>query len=130
MPTPETQAYWDAVEDHRLLLKTCADCGRAHYYPRSHCPFCFGANTRWREASGRGEVYSYSVANRADPPYVVAYVKLAEGPMFLTNIVGCEPARVRIGQAVQVTFARDAQGRTRPYFQPIGNLDNPGKGAD
>jgi hypothetical protein len=118
MPTFETRAYWDAVDAKRLLLKTCGDCAKAHYYPRSHCPFCLSANTAWKEASGRGEVYSYSIANRADPPYVVAYVKLAEGPMLLTNIVGCAPSYVRIGQAVEVTFAPDADGRTRPYFQP------------
>jgi uncharacterized protein len=119
MPTFESQAYWKAVDEHRLVLSTCTDCGQAHYYPRSRCPFCFGGNTTWKQASGRGEVYSYSIANRADPPYVVAYVHLAEGPMVLTNIVGCAPADVRIGQAVQVTFAADASGRTRPYFQPI-----------
>lgn len=118
MPTFETQTYWDAVNDKRLLLKTCSDCGRAHYTPRSHCPFCFSAGTEWTNASGRGEVYSYSIASRAEPPYVVAYVKLAEGPMMLTNIVGCPPSDVRIGQPVQVTFAQDGEGRTRPYFQP------------
>lgn len=118
MPTFETQTYWDAVDQQQLLLKTCQACGRAHYTPRSHCPHCFSANTHWTPASGRGVVYSYSVANRADPPYVVAYVQLAEGPMLLTNIVGCASTEVHIGQNVQVTFQPDAQGRTRPYFQP------------
>lgn len=121
MPTFETQTYWDAVNDHRLLLKTCKACGRAHYYPRSHCPVCFSNDTHWADSPGTGAVYSYAIASRAEPPYVVAYVQLDEGPMLLTNIVGCAPADVRIGQRVQVTFAADAEGRTRPYFQPVEN---------
>jgi uncharacterized OB-fold protein len=120
MPTFETQTYWDAIDQQRLLVKACRACGQAHYTPRDHCPHCFSADTHWLPASGRAVVYSWSVANRADPPYVVAYVQLAEGPMMLTNIVGCEPADVCIGQSVQVTFQPDAQGRTRPYFQPTG----------
>lgn len=118
MPTFETQTYWDAVDQKQLLLKTCKACGRAHYTPRSHCPHCFSTNTHWTPSSGRGVVYSYSIANRAKPPYVVAYVQLAEGPMMLSNIIGCPSADVRIGQAVQVTFQADTEGRTRPYFQP------------
>ncbi|WP_374664613.1 Zn-ribbon domain-containing OB-fold protein [Ramlibacter sp.] len=118
MPTFETQAYWDAVDRQELLVKTCKACGQAHYTPRSHCPHCFSSDTHWQPASGRAVVYSYAIANRADPPYVVAYVQLAEGPMMLANIVACAPADVHIGQAVQVIFQPDAEGRTRPYFQP------------
>jgi uncharacterized protein len=118
MPTPETQAYWDAAAEERLLLKHCGTCGRSHYPPRSHCPLCFAEHTDWVQASGRAEVYSFSVANRAAPPYVVAYVRLEEGPMMLTNITGCAPSEVRVGLPVQVTFALDAEDRMRPYFTP------------
>jgi len=120
MPTLETQAYWDAAAQGKLLLKQCNDCGRTHYQPRRHCPFCFSTNTQWVQASGHGEIYTYSVENRASPPYVIAYVKLEEGPMMLTQIVSCDPAEVHIGQAVQVTFAPDAQNQIRPYFRPQG----------
>ena len=52
----------------------------------------------WIRASGRGTVYSYTIAQapthpafREDVPYVVAIVELDEGPRLTTNIVGCDP---------------------------------------
>ncbi|MEO8296383.1 MAG: Zn-ribbon domain-containing OB-fold protein [Burkholderiales bacterium] len=115
----ETKPFFQAVEEGRLLLKHCSACNKPHYYPRSLCPFCFSERTEWLPASGRGEVYSYSIANRATPPYVVAYVKLAEGPMMLTNIVGCDPQSVRVGQPVEVCFEPDFEGHQRPFFKPV-----------
>ena len=32
-PDHETQQYWDAARDRRLLVKRCRTCGRAHFYP-------------------------------------------------------------------------------------------------
>ncbi|WP_436449078.1 zinc ribbon domain-containing protein, partial [Enterococcus faecium] len=31
--TLETQPYWDAARDGRLLIKTCRSCGQNHSYP-------------------------------------------------------------------------------------------------
>jgi len=118
MSSQETRPFWEGAERGVLLLKHCAACDRPHYYPRDLCPFCFSDRTEWREASGRGRVYSFSVANRASPPYVVAYVRLDEGPMMLTNIVDCPPEAVHIDQPMEVAFAPDAEGQVRPFFRP------------
>ena len=79
-PTVETQPFWDAAREGRFLVKRCRACGKAHWYPRTHCPFCASADTEWTEAGGEGSIYSYSVMRRADPVYVMAYVTLDEGP--------------------------------------------------
>ena len=118
MVTPETQPYWDAAGQGRLLVKRCDDCGAHHHYPREHCPFCFSARTQWREACGRGTIYSYSVMRRAEVPYVIAYVSLEEGPTMMTNIVDCDPDRLRIGQAVKLTFRPTEGGPPLPMFTP------------
>ncbi|HEV7914221.1 MAG TPA: Zn-ribbon domain-containing OB-fold protein, partial [Albitalea sp.] len=101
---PETEAFWDAAVEGRLLVKRCTACGEHHHFPRSICPFCFSDKTEWRDASGRGTIYSYSVMRRVDVPYVIAYVTLDEGVTVMTNIVGCDPDSVRIGQPVKVKF--------------------------
>ena len=62
----------------------CRSCGKAHWYPRALCPFCFSADIDWRQASGAGAIYSFSVMRRASPPHAIAYVTLAEGPSVLT----------------------------------------------
>lgn len=115
---PETQAFWEAAARGVLLLKRCADCAEHHHYPRSMCPFCSGQRTEWREAAGTGTIYSYSVMRRAEAPYVIAYVTLDEGVTMMTNIVGCDPDAVRIGQRVRVRFVPSDGGPPVPMFAP------------
>jgi uncharacterized OB-fold protein len=114
----ETQPFWDAAAEGKLLYKKCAACGEPHFYPRSHCPFCFSNRTEWQEASGRGTVYTYSVMRRAPVPYCIAYVELAEGPRIMSNIVDCDLDTVHIGQAVRLVFKPSEGGPPVPMFTP------------
>lgn len=117
-PNPETQAYWDAAAEGKLLVRHCAACSRAHHYPRALCPFCFSDKTEWRTALGRGTIYSFSVMQRAPVPYAVAYVTLAEGPTMLTNIVDCDFETIRIGMPIRLVFKPTEGGPPLPMFTP------------
>jgi len=123
-PTAETQVFWDATAEGRLLLARCDDCGTVIWYPKTYCPACGGLSVSWDDASGQGAVYSFSVVHRAAgpfrqaAPYVIAYVELAEGPRVLTNIVGCEPDEVHIGQPVRVVFCDTGHGSALYRFMP------------
>ena len=73
--------YWEAARQGRLLIAECGSCGKPHHYPRSFCPFCWSDDVRAVEASGRGEVYTYSTVyvNDLTPfrdrlPYIAALV--------------------------------------------------------
>ena len=101
------------------MVKRCDACGEHHHYPRSHCPFCFSDKVLWRQASGRGTIYSYSVMRRAEVPYAIAYVTLEEGPTMVTNIVDCDLNQLRIGQAVKLTFCATEGGPPLPMFAPV-----------
>ena len=121
---PETREYWDATAQGRLLLKRCLDCGSVIWYPRALCPQCASLRTEWFEASGRGQVYSYTLNHRGQGaysgagPYVLAYVELDEGPRVMTNIVDCDPDTVKIGQRVEVVFHDTGAGNALPRFRP------------
>jgi uncharacterized OB-fold protein len=117
-PWPETEPFWTAANDGRLLLKRCRDTGRAFFYPRDHSPFT-GGDTEWIEASGHGVIYSFSVLARAQPPYCLAYVTLAEGPIVLTNLITADFDSLYIGQPVTVTFVASQNGQKVPMFTPI-----------
>ena len=109
--TPETQPFWSAAAEGRLLIKWCRSCDQAHYYPRSICPFCFGDTTEWREASGRGTIYSYSIMRRVPVPYAIAYVTLEEGVTMMTNIVDCgRPAGPDVRAGVTVAHTPEPTG--------------------
>jgi uncharacterized protein len=123
-PTLETEPFWDAADSGRLVLPRCDACDTVIWYPRLFCPHCHGNEITWIEASGRGTVYSYTVVRKSMGewkdvvPYVLAYVELDEGPRVLTNVVGCDPDAVEVGQPVEVTFDRSSEGRGVPRFRP------------
>lgn len=115
-----TRAYWDAAEEGRLLLRRCEACGRAHHYPREFCPHCWSEDVSWEPASGRAELYTWSVVHRNDlppfgerTPYVVAVVQLAEGPRMMTEVVDAPGAELRAGMALEVAFRQGI-----PVFRP------------
>jgi uncharacterized protein len=115
---PETQAYWTAADQGRLLVKRCNACGQAHHYPRDICPFCLSDDTAWTDARGTGTLYSYSTMGQGDAAYTLAYVTLDEGPTLLTNVVDCDPAQLRVGQPVRVVFRSSEGGHAVPMFTP------------
>lgn len=77
----------------------------------------------WIEACGRGRIDSFSVVARQIlpellPPYVVARVRLEEGPILLTNISAPDHAHLECDQPVEVTWRALADGRALPTFVP------------
>lgn len=108
--------FYEAAAGGKLMLRRCVDTGRAFHYPRNHSPFT-GGETEWFEASGRGIIYACSLLMRADPPYCLAYVRLEEGPLMLTNVEADDLASIEIGQPVIVAFRTDAAGRVVPIFR-------------
>jgi len=116
---PETQAFWDAARQGKLMIKRCTACGEAHYFPRSICPFCYSDKTVWEESAGEGEIYTFSVMRKsATGPYGIGYVKLKEGPAVMTNFVDCDLDSLAIGQKVRVVF-KPTDGAPLPFFMPV-----------
>ncbi|MBN8926853.1 MAG: OB-fold domain-containing protein, partial [Rhodospirillales bacterium] len=72
----------------------------------------------WEEASGDGTIYSMSVMKRAETPYAIAYVQLAEGPSMLTNIFTDNLDSLKIGQKVKVKLVPTEGGPPLPVFTP------------
>lgn len=114
-----SEAWWAAASGHRLTVETCS-CGHRQHPPRGVCTACSStASLAPGEVSGRATVDSYTVVHRAprpdvDVPYVLARVRLAEGPVLLTRLVG--GLDWTIGDAVSVAWADLGDGRALPYF--------------
>lgn len=106
-----TEHYWQGCREGILRYRRCNACGRAHHYPRRFCPFCWSGEVEWRDATGTGTVYTYSVVHSNDLPpfrdrlpYVVAIVELDEGVRLDTNLVDIAPGELRVGLAVRAVF--------------------------
>lgn len=120
-----TRPYWDAAREGRLSIQRCRGCRTWICYPRAWCPSCWSTDLEWADASGRGRVVTYSIVHQApfesyagDAPYVLAVVKLDEGPQMMANVLEVDPAKMAIDMPVEVTFETRTGGFAVPQFRP------------
>ena len=124
-PTAASLPFWEAAKRHELQIQQCGSCGAHIFYPREVCPECLSSDLQWLKVSGKGTVYSYTIAQAPthpafaeDVPYVIAIVELAEGPHLTTNITGCKPDEVRVGMPVVAMFDEVTPEITLVKFRP------------
>ena len=127
---PEGDRFWEGMKEHKLLLPAGPD-GTPFWYPRAYTPGTMEP-VQWVEATGLGEVYTYSVhfigpskAYKGDPPHVVALIDLDEGVRMMSNLVedetdypSIDPEKVSIGMRVRVVYHDVTDEITLPKFTP------------
>ena len=124
VPSPESRPFWDAAKRHVLELPRCRSCGALHYYPRGACPKCLSGDLAWERVRGTGRVHTFTIVHRGQKgfpvptPYVLAVVELDEGPRMMTTVVDVDPATVKIGMPVEVTFRDVSDTIALPLFKP------------
>jgi acetyl-CoA acetyltransferase/uncharacterized OB-fold protein len=118
--------FWTSGADGRLRVQGCDDCKALVHPPVPICPSCRSRSWAPVEVSGRATVVAFTVNQHPwlpgfDPPYVIANVALAEDPTvrLTTNVVGCDPEEVAIGQEVTVRFEQH-DDVWLPLFEPTG----------
>jgi uncharacterized OB-fold protein len=129
-PTVDTdsESWWQAVQDRRLLINTCGACGRTSLYVRPFCPHCWSEDVTLTPACGRATLYTWSVIHQnaapfdARTPYVVAMVDLAEGPRLMTVIEDCAVEKLQADLELVITFRDDDDGFTVPVFRPVAEI--------
>ncbi len=98
---------------YSLIGKRCKSCSSIYFPPRNFCPKCrrIGELEDY-QLRGKGEVVTYTVI-RTPPegfemlsPYIMALVKLEEGPMITTQIVDVDVNEVYIGMPVEKVFRK------------------------
>ncbi len=121
----ESEPFWTALHDGRLLIKHCNACDRYHYYPRPFCPHCWSDDVEWAQASGGATLYTHSVVfvNDLPPfgpqvPYIAAVVDLDEGPRMMTRVVDCEADDLKIGMRLQMRTEPVTDEVTMAVFSP------------
>lgn len=131
LPSPvengDSQPYWAAARDRRLVIRKCKACGEVHFMPRHLCPTCWSDQLEWIDAQGTGQVHSYTVIRRAPMavfapkvPYVIALIELDEGPRMVANVLGDDALQTKIGDRVKVTFEERDGGAMVPQFVRAG----------
>jgi uncharacterized OB-fold protein len=119
--TPLDRPFWDAARENRLVVQACPDCGDMRFPPSPICPKCLNAEQTWQPCSGRATLESWVDFHRAywagfndALPYRVCLVRLAEGPLLVSNLMGDSDAA--IGAALHVVFDKVTDDITLPKF--------------
>ena len=123
--TPDSEAFWSATAQGRLVVQACQACGRTRFPIAPVCPHCGETGFDWREMSGRGTIFSWVRYHRSllpefDDlmPYVVITAQLDGGPRMIGRLqkADIEPAS---GMAVTTVIERWPDGRCVPTFSVV-----------
>jgi len=108
---PLTAPFWKAAREHRLIAQRCPCCQAVQWPPKPNCTTCLTelGEADWTEIAQTGTVWSFLVYHRAfhpgfadKLPYNVAMVRLDDGPVMITSIVGTN--EITVGQRVKACF--------------------------
>ena len=121
-PTKISQPFWNSCKAEAMEIQCCADCETYAFYPVYICPECASRKLEWTRVSGRGTVYTYTVAARSlfedvEGPVVVALVELEEGAMMTSNIKTADPYEVHVGMKVKLAYESVSDDITLPVFE-------------
>jgi uncharacterized OB-fold protein len=109
---------------HELRFQRCTDCATWRHIPRDMCAKCGSFNFEWAQSSGRGTVFSWTVA--AQPfvpqfaplvPYAPVVIELEEGVRMVSWVTDVRPDDLALGMPVEVAFDDVTPEVTLPKFR-------------
>lgn len=101
---------------YQLVGEECPNCSVKIFPPRDVCIECKAEAKDLFTLTGVGEVYSYTTVYHPpagfefNAPYVVALVKLDEGPVLTAQLTDVEPEEVAIGMPVEMVTRKLKDG--------------------
>jgi uncharacterized protein len=102
-----SQNWRTQSQRYALVGEQCPHCSAYIFPPRDVCPECEAEAKTPYQFSGKGEVYSFTTIQDApagfeeQAPYVLALIKLDEGPMLTAQLTDLDSAP-EIGMRVEM----------------------------
>lgn len=120
-----SKPFWDATREKKLVIQYDKEVGKYQFFPRPTSIYTGKkSNLEWHEVSGHGEIYSFTIARRARPPFqghepfFIAVVKLPENVNVMGNMVNCSIEQMKIGLKVKPYWAPLSNGTHLLMFEP------------
>ena len=123
-PPLSNKPFWEAAKHGKLVLQYDPEAKRYQFWPRAISVASGKQNLEWREASGKGKLYSYTVTHvpvagfEDKVPYVIGLIELDEGVRIMGNMPNVKPDQVKIGMPVKVGFEKLSDDISYFYFDP------------
>jgi hypothetical protein len=106
-----SNAFRGALKGGKLLGLKCNQCGAYTVPPKKVCSECSSEDMEIVSLSGKGEIQTFTVIfvppEGFEAPFIIAMVKLDEGPWVIGNVEGVDPNNVNmdiIGRRVTVGY--------------------------
>jgi uncharacterized OB-fold protein len=119
----ETEAFWTAAAEGRLVVEQCDKCGAYCFPPRGMCRHCRGRSMSSSEITGPGRIYSYTVNYQRwlpdlEVPCTIVLVEFPDHPgvRVVGRLRGCNPEEIAIDDEVEVGFEPGPGGYAIPSF--------------
>jgi uncharacterized protein len=97
------------AREGRLAYQQCSECGHLQAFVRPFCSSCGSGSLEWKAAAGEGRVVAITTLHRAPTPdykaqipYAIALVELAEGPRVMGH---ADDDDLTVGARVTLRFA-------------------------
>jgi uncharacterized OB-fold protein len=110
-----SQPFWEGTRQKKVVIQYCKATNKYQHFPRPTSIFTGRMkDIEWREISGRGTVFSWTIAHRGTAafrglePYAIACVSFEDaGVMHIANVVHCAADELKAGMKVV------------PYWMPL-----------
>lgn len=122
---PGHDEFWAHCAKSELRFQKCNVCGHVNWPAVSICDECGSKDQyTWVRSAGRGTIMSWCQFDRPyygdilPIPWDTILVKLAEGPIFLSNPKGFKYEDIDTGMPVKVAFI-DCEDKAGPFKLPV-----------
>ena len=123
-PGPIDREYFQAAAQGRLIIQKCGSCGHTQFPPKALCVSC-GNVPDWIEASGKGNVYTFTIVRRhgVEPfsnlaPFVLAMIDIPEGARFMGNVTDADIDNFHVGLDVEAYALKINEELALPLWRP------------
>jgi acyl dehydratase/uncharacterized OB-fold protein len=149
LATKISAPFWQALKEDQLKIQQCNCCNGWIFFPRNHCSHCLAHDLDWKQVSGEGILYSYTLTRiptmpefSDEMPQALAVVELAEGVRINTTLIDVAEEDIKIGMPVKPVFDKvtidgdtllrftsmNNNGGVRDYVDPFKTLERNDKG--
>jgi len=123
-PSIDSQPFWDALNEGRLVFQACGDCGKLRHYPRPICDECYSDHVEWKTSNGKGVIYSWTethhpfhIGFRGETPYILVTAEFDGGVRIQTQLLDAKVEDLKIGMHVEVVLTKATEDLTLPLLR-------------
>jgi len=123
----DSKNYWESAKLNKLVIQYSKNSNEYFLYSKqliNNIDDNDDNEIEWKEVSGKGTIYSYSIIHAPagpsfveDTPYIVASIQLDEGARIISNIINSDLSKIVIGKKVRVVFEKQTEELTIPKFE-------------